>query len=202
MDFWTHHIPDEVLTDYAAGHAAALSLRAHVRSHTQECRRCGKQLATLEKMLAAMRADHSRDAAPEMLAWASHVFRTRPRAQSAPASLAKKIQAVLRIELSPFAPALGERSAPGPERQFLYQAGEYELDLRFAAQGGQWLISGQILGPVTTGTVYLSSRTLSLSVPLNELAEFTLPPVPDGFYTLRAIGPELHIEVTDLQPGL
>ena len=198
MNFWTRHIPDELLTDYAAGHAPALLLATDIQAHVQTCPRCEGQLTTLAKIFRLMRTDAHADAAPDMLAWAKNAFRTRRKPQAAN-SLATTIQAFLRLELSPFTPALGERSAAGVEHQMLYHAGSHELDLRLTPHGKkQWLITGQVLGPCETGAALLESAEISVEAALNPLAEFVLPTVPAGRYRLAVTCDNILLEVPEL----
>lgn len=198
MDFWTRHIPDEILTDYAARIAASVRWTVDIQSHLQECRRCAKQLATLTKIFALMQSDKASDVAPEMRHWASQVFRTRQTAQAVSGGVRKTLQALLRMELSPFAPAMGERSGPGLERQMLYHAGSYELDLRLTPHGVQWEVAGQILGPCESGEVFLQGSAGEVQATLNPLAEFVLPFVPAGAYKLLVHCDEVLLEVPEL----
>jgi hypothetical protein len=99
------------------------------------------------------------------------------------------------------------QSGIGPEvRQVLYNADTYDLDLRIAPHdGGNWQISGQVLGPddedIIVGTVELSSTTPPTSVPCNDLGEFVLPPVPAGRYRLTVRLPDLAITIEALEVG-
>jgi hypothetical protein len=97
-------------------------------------------------------------------------------------------------------PAYGVRSGQSAARQMLYSAGDNDLDLRVTPSGEAWVVSGQVLGSECAGgQVRLQSETDETAAPLNELCEFTLPPVPSGSYTLRVRFKDMEVEVPDLE---
>jgi hypothetical protein len=86
--------------------------------------------------------------------------------------------------------AFGMRSAGGAMRQLLFSVEGHDIDLRISPAGdppaGLWLLSGQVLGPDSQGTVTLTDaqgQEAGQSA-LNEWGEFKLPPVAGGEYTV------------------
>jgi hypothetical protein len=82
----------------------------------------------------------------------------------------------------------------------LFEAEGYAIDLRIAPLGEVWRVSGQALGPGAGGRVMLLGP-VAVEAALNDLSEFTLPPVPTGRYTLRLTLDEIEIEAADLSVG-
>jgi hypothetical protein len=111
--------------------------------------------------------------------------------------MTRQILAQLTFDSFTTSPAFGVRSGPSVARQVLYAAGEIDLDLRLAPDDGRWLISGQILGDCAAGEVELTGCTEAEAVraPLDELCEFTLPPVPPGGYGLLVRFGDVEVEV-------
>jgi hypothetical protein len=54
---------------------------------------------------------------------------------------------------------------------------------------------------VDEGQVELQGPTFQVQAALNELCEFTLPPVPPGTYTLSLRTPDAEIEIMGLDVG-
>ncbi|MFM2069144.1 MAG: hypothetical protein RLZZ584_4053 [Pseudomonadota bacterium] len=102
------------------------------------------------------------------------------------------VQAVLSFD-SWAQPALaaGVRSAATDTRHLLFNAQGRDVDLRIRAQGGTWVLTGQVLGPDEQGLVELHGQgsAADAEVPdrvtaLDELGEFRIDNVRGGSYTL------------------
>jgi hypothetical protein len=210
-------ISDELLVDLAEGllsPADERTLRAHVAAHPQRA----AELARLEAIIALMRQDTTEDAPDHVISQAQRIFQPAPpvTGSSSPmqgmidagASALRQVIAVLHFDSFRAPQAYGVRqSGIGSEvRQVLYNADTYDLDLRIAPHdGGNWQISGQVLGPddedTIVGTVELSSTTPPTSVPCTDFGEFVLPPVPTGSYRLTVRLPDLAITIEALEVG-
>ena len=102
------HIPYERLVDLAGRTRCRTNKRARSRPTLATCTRCHDEAARIERMVAAMRADASRDAPPALIARAVQLF--RPRAAAPAPSLFERLVATLRFETTPLTPALGLRA--------------------------------------------------------------------------------------------
>jgi hypothetical protein len=192
-------IPYELIVDLAEGRVdatEAAALRARVAADPA----ARAQLASLEALVSLMRDDDSVDAPNHVISRAVRLMR-KPAAAPAPSPLQRLI-AVLKVD-SWQAPALapGLRSTQVWPRALLLSAGDRDLDLQIGPRGDGWQLTGQVLGPEEQGTVVLSGGGLRLSVPLNELGEFVLPPVGAGRYLLQVTQGAREIVVSDLELG-
>ncbi|HEY0079434.1 MAG TPA: hypothetical protein VGB73_12545 [Pyrinomonadaceae bacterium] len=197
MKLTPQHLSFARLADLAEGRLSADEQRA-TGAHLSECERCSAQLARLEQTIALMRGDASEAAPRDALAQVVGLFRERADARR-PSAL-RRLLAVLSFDSAQLAPAYGVRSAQaGAARQMLYSAGEDDLDLRVSHEDDGWVVSGQWLGENVEGRVELSGAERTESAALDEQSEFTLPPVPEGTYTLRLRLKDAEVEVEGLE---
>ena len=198
MRLTRQHIPFARLADLAEGRLAAADER-DARAHLAACADCSEQSAQLERLTSLMRADVSEDAPRGVLMNAVGLFRAR-RAERSP-GLLRRVVAALTFDSSTLTPAFGVRSGQAaPARQLLFSAGDFDVDLRLASGGEGWTVSGQVLGPCAGGEVVATAAEgeAAARAELNELCEFTLPPVPAGVYTLRLRVDEVEVEIPEL----
>lgn len=192
----SRHIPFATLADLAENHLSA-DKRASLLKHVSACQRCAGQLDGLKQLVQLMRTDTAGDAPRDVKAQAVALFRTR--AASAKPSVVRRVLAALNFDSAQSQPAYGLRSGQPQARQFLYSAGENDLDLRVKPSGESWVVSGQVLGlKCAGGQVRLEGAAGQAAVEMNELCEFTLPPVPAGRYTLQVRLTDVEVEVPDL----
>ncbi|HEV2704501.1 MAG TPA: hypothetical protein VGV59_01175 [Pyrinomonadaceae bacterium] len=206
MRMTPNHISFERLAEMAEGRFTAAAGQPET-AHLADCRRCADELARLERTIQLMRADTSTDAPRDVLSQTVQMFRARfPRREAA--SLVKRVMAALTFDSAQLAPAFGVRSGAqtAEARQLLFSAGETDVDLRLASGDSGWTISGQILGECEGGRVEIESVAGGAAAggegaraDLNELCEFTLPPVPSGSYKLRLHINDMEVEVPELQ---
>jgi anti-sigma factor RsiW len=197
MSTTSHHIPLERLADLAEGRLLPFESDA-ARAHISSCSSCAGRLARLEQVVGLMRTDTAEDAPPDVLARAVGLFRPRSASAERPSNL-KRILATLSFDSMQAAHAFGVRSGQTSGRQLLFRAGENDLDLRVAPSGDAWVVSGQVLGECSGGRVELRGASGAVAqVVLNDLCEFSLPPVRAGDYTLRLRLPDVEIEVPEI----
>jgi anti-sigma factor RsiW len=199
MSLIPKHISFARLADLVEGRLSADEARDE-RAHLDACARCSEQAAQLGHVTQLMRADTSQDAPRDAIFNAVGMFRARPSAVAAP-NLLRRIVAALSFDSNALAPAFGVRSGQSaPARQLLFNAGDFDIDLRLASNSEGWTVSGQVLGRCEGGEVSLgeTGQAARSSAALNDLCEFTLPPVPEGSYALRLRLGETEIEI----PGL
>jgi anti-sigma factor RsiW len=194
------HISFERLADMVEGRVSAEET-AGERAHIADCRRCSAQAAELERVTALMRADTSEDAPRDLVFGAIRLFHSRST-ESAP-GLLRRLVAALTFDSSTRTPAFGVRSGQAaPARQLLFGAGDFDVDLRLAAGEEGWTVSGQVLGPCEGGRVeafaHGAPEEAAARASLNDLCEFTLPPVPEGTYALRLRLNDTEIEIPEL----
>jgi hypothetical protein len=158
----------------------------------------------LERVIAVMRRDaawREEEMPPqEVVARAVRLF--RPHGSPRSLNPLQHLRAMLDFDSLLVPQPAGLRSGQPLERQLLYTAGNLSIDLRITPNGSLWSLAGQVLGPATSGgQVSLASSATSAEVALNELSEFTLPPVPADDYTLTLRLGDIEIEVDKLQVG-
>ena len=93
--------------------------------------------------------------------------------------------------------ALNERFVYSDNRQMLYKAGDYEIDLRLSFTDDKCQVSGQIFPDCTDATIEIAAGDISEKTGFNELCEFSLPPVKHGIYELILNIGDTAIEIKD-----
>ena len=146
--------------------------------------------------------DKSADAPREVIDFAKSLFRTRRHLVLPQTSPTRKILATLKLDVSPLSPIFGERSVgTDAERQMLFEAGEYDLDLRIRAFAGGFNLAGQILGELSNqNLIALEDSQFNALTNVNQTGEFKIQNVPPGSYelTLRIGATEIVIEALTL----
>jgi hypothetical protein len=193
-----NHLSFTKLADMAEGRMAG-DERNLSSAHLSACPRCAAKLNRLESVLGLMRTDETEDAPREVVSRAINLFRSRVASQTP--SLVQRIVAALSFDSLQTTPAYGVRSGQAATaRQLLYNAGEYDLDLRITETGEGWVVSGQVLGEERAGgQIELEGERGVVQADLNEQSEFMLPAVPTGSYDLRLRFTDLEVEVPQLE---
>jgi hypothetical protein len=199
MTIPNRHVPFAQLVDLAEGRVSD-DVQKRIRAHMSSCGRCAAELAWLEQVIGLMRTDETVDPPPQVVARAVGLFRSRKAPDRA--SLRQRLRAVLRFDSSraSLAPAL--RSRVPIERQLIFEAEGFNLDLRVRPDGPMWLIFGQVFGPVGGGLVQLNGPTGTTQTGLNDLSEFRLPPVAAGSYNLTLRLQSVDVEIAGLEIGV
>ena len=194
----SEHIIFAKLADLAEGRAADAERTASM-AHISNCSACTQQLEQLGNVMELMRTDTAADAPRDVLAFAIGVFNQDEKSREP--SLLRRIVAALSFDSSSnLAPAFGVRSGHTAARQLLYSAEENDIDLRISAEGENWIVAGQVLGEdCAGGRIEIEGAGESAGADLNELCEFTLPPVSAGSYTLRLRLGNAEVEIPGLE---
>jgi anti-sigma factor RsiW len=168
-----------------------------VQQHLERCERCAADVAWLRDTIALMRCDTTVDVPAEVVQRAAQLFVSREQ----PAlPLFRRLLASLTFDSLQLSPAAGLRAGPSPERQIIFHAGDYDVDLRVARSGAEWALSGQVLGPASGGTIEVKAPSWSTLIAMDELCEFHLSAVPPGNYVLllRLDDHEVELPIIDL----
>ena len=167
--------------------------------HVSACSDCTAELQRLGQALELMRTDTAPDAPRDVLAFVRNIFRQREGSREP--SLLRRIVAALTFDSNMnLTPAFGVRSGHSASRQLLYSADESDIDLRISSQQDQWVVAGQLLGPgCAGGLVEMEGEGRAATATLNDLCEFTLPPVPAGSYALRLRLRDAELEIPHLE---
>jgi len=194
----SQHIPFAKLADLSENRASADEQTASM-AHLSACSHCAAELQRVGQVLELMRTDTATDAPRDVLAYAINIFSGSD--QLSEPSLLRRIVAALRFDSSlNMAPAFGVRSGQATSRQLLYSAEQSDIDLRISSQDDQWIVAGQLLGQdCVGGRVEIEGESGLAAAALNELCEFTLPPVPSGSYTLRLRLQDAEVEIPQLE---
>lgn len=167
---------------------------AEVATHLANCATCAAEFVLAERLIAALTIGVIEHPSQQAVAHVQALFRTRQPAQ-------RPLVGTLLFDSRIAQPVIGFRSTAAAERQLLFLAEDTTIDLRVASSANQWAISGQILGPVLRGIVTLADTSVIAQVALSELAEFILPPVETGIYTLTVVLDEREITIPELIIG-
>jgi hypothetical protein len=194
------HPPFNRLTDLVKGDLSG-EQQAEIAGHVATCSDCAAEVGWLEHILELYRTDDHISAPPAALARVRCFFplevapqREEPR---------RRITAVLTFDSADAPLAIGIRSDMAVKRQLVFRAEEFELDLHIVSAGSRWIVSGQVLGSDEDGHAELLEETGTplATASLNDLRQFTLPPVTAGSYTLMIQLNETAIEVPSLKIG-
>lgn len=151
----------------------------------------------INRIIQLMRTDKSFDAPADAIQWSKNIFRSRVAEPKK--SIAEKILAILKMDLSPNRAAFGERSASASQaRQMLFQASENSIDLRIKLTGKNFNLRGQVLG---SGFANASVKLGEFETTTNEISEFVFASVPGGKYALSFQGREKEIVIADIEIG-
>jgi anti-sigma factor RsiW len=172
---------------------------APVRGHLAACPSCTKELARLEYAVTLLRDDALEDAPTVVQARAARLLLARNEATRP--SRRRRLLAVLRFDSAQRPLALGARAGQLGARQLLFLGAGHELDLRIAPADTLWAVTGQLLGPADAGEVLLQGAAATWHGVLNDLGEFTLPPVPAGSYILSLRPADLDLDVPEVTVG-
>lgn len=183
--------------------AKAASVATHLAT---SCKACGEKRDWYQQVRLVAASDETVEPPPWVLKRAVRIFDTqrhRPR-------LAKRIgEAIASLVFDSFAgPALaGVRSTETAERQLLYRAGDYSIDLQIApSEHAHADLIGQVLKESDSSYESVSGLKLDIardakvvfSAVTNELGEFKINGMELGVYDLRVELSEGNITVPDL----
>jgi hypothetical protein len=186
------HISFEILADIAENRLTGPALEAAM-AHVMACSDCDDTLRRLQHLVVMMRTDTAEDAPFDLLRSAINSY--SPARQTP----IRRIIAVLTFDSRNAGSAFGLRSIRTASRQLLYSAQDTDVDLRVSVQNEECILSGQIIREgCKGGLVEISGVTGSAAATLNELCEFTLPPIPAGHYSLKVKMPDVEIEIPEL----
>jgi hypothetical protein len=170
-----------------------------------------KPLAELSDEALARLARQSVHELPDAPAWlvesAIALWRAPApaQAQAQTPGLGRRISALLNFDSWAASPTLALRSASQGTRQWLFSAGERDVDLRVVpveGSAGLYAVSGQLLGPGDDLVVSLAQGGAFCAVATpDDFGEFRLGPLAAGRYalTLRVSGEQ--IELPEIEVG-
>jgi anti-sigma factor RsiW len=181
-----YHPTFQQLVSYV-DHTLAPQQRAEIAQHLPRCPRCASDVAWLDRLASKGIELEPIAAPPQARERLRQLFRAR---RSTPRQ--SRLAASLRFDSARTRPA-GTRSGPATERQLLFEASPFTLDIRFAPEQHGWVIAGQVLGPPTSGLAVMDGAESSAMAELSGVSEFTIARLAPGRYTLR-----LHLDVVDI----
>jgi hypothetical protein len=194
------HPPFDRLVDLVRGDLSA-EQQAEFVAHIATCSYCAAEVAWIEHIRELYRTDDSTSAPPTALAPVRSFFSSGVVLHGA--GQLRRITAVLTFDSKHAPLVIGMRSGMAVKRQLVFRAEELDLDLHVVPTGAKWIISGQVLGSDADGQAELHEETGALlaTAPLNNLRQFTLPPVAAGTYTLIVQLDDTVIEIPGLEIG-
>lgn len=187
------HISLETLANIAEERSTPDAQEAAM-THISTCSTCSDTLQQLQQLILMMRTDSTTDAPPDVLTSAINIF-----VPETPVPL-RRIVALLTFDSRNASPAFGMRSGLTTSRQMLYSAEEIDLELRITVQNDECILAGQVIGEgCEEGLVEISGEAGTSIATLNEICEFTLPPIPVGNYSLTVKMQDREIEIPELE---
>jgi anti-sigma factor RsiW len=192
------HPPFDRLVGLVKGDLAT-DQRAEVAAHVAACSECAAQISWLGHLLDLFHTDDSESAPSSAIAHIRSLFPAMVTPQAADGW--RRMIAVLVFDSArmPLAPSMRSRALV--KRQLMFTAAELGLDIHVASTGSAWTISGQVLGSDEGGHVALQGQAATFQATLNDLSQFTLPPVASGTYTLIVQLKDTVIEIPTLEIG-
>lgn len=189
------HIEFEVLIKKAEGLLSPDEAR-EVEKHLRVCIDCARTSQKLESFTAYVRADTDFEEVPQATtANLLNIFQPQKAAANKDSFLRKLIAS---LTFDDWQTALNERFVLSDERQLLYKAENFDIDLRLNFAGEKCQLSGQLFPDCAPGTIELFSGEESRKAEFNEDCEFVFPPVKNGQYTLRIKLGETIIEIQNI----
>jgi len=190
------HVPFAQIADIAEGRPSPDE--QDLRAHVSLCSRCTADLDWLNRLFRLARTDDMEDAPAHVVNRAARLLRqvSAPRA----AGPVRQVLGALRFDSARTA-ALGVRAGQASARQLLFSADDHDVDLRTSPAGPLWSVAGQVLGPGEGGAALLTGPAGQAEAALNDMLEFSLPPVPAGDYTLLLRIGDTEIELPGLELG-
>jgi hypothetical protein len=173
--------------------------QAEIAGHIATCSKCAADVAWLEHVLDLYRTGDAVSPPASESAYVRGLFRSAVGSQGM--EQLRRILAVLTFDSMHMPLTSNMRSEMGTKRQLVFQAAEFDLDMHIASSGSECIISGQVLGSTEGGQAELRGSTGSVQAPLNDLSQFTLPPVAAGIYTLSVRLKDVVIVVPSLEIG-
>lgn len=172
MKFFNSHLSAQQIADAIDSSA---ELTADLSAHLAGCAHCTQEHSSFSKAIKLMRDDNSHDAPQTAFNFAVNLFRTRR--QFAPK---RTIAAILKLNLSNSAPAFGERSGGVfDERQMLFAAGEFDIDVRVRSVENGFAVRGQILGELNDNCfLRFQNQEFKLETAIDEHGTFAFAPLP------------------------
>ena len=187
------HISIETLANIAEGTATSQAGEAAM-THISSCSTCDDTLRRLQQMVLLMRSDRTNDAPRDVLLSAINIFSQEKRVPL------RRIVALLTFDSRNAGPAFGVRSLRAASRQMLFSAEEIDLELRITVRNDECILAGQVIGEgCAEAHVEISGVAGRSTTTLNEVCEFTLPPIPPGNYSLTVRMLDREIEIPELE---
>jgi hypothetical protein len=187
------HIAIGTLANIADDRATS-EVREVAMAHIRTCSTCHETLRQLQQLILMMKSDSTPDAPRDVLTSAVNIYSQEQRVPL------RRIIALLIFDSRNAGPAFGVRSLPAASRQMLYSAEEIDLELRITVQNDECILAGQVIGEgCAEGQVEISGVAGRLKATLNEICEFTLPPIPMGNYSLTIRMLDREIEIPELE---
>lgn len=189
------HISFEALVDYNEKKLVP-SQEKDILEHLALCNSCSAQSKRLKEFLELTRNRLTEQTPQTTTAACLNLFESQETRRKE--SLIKKVLGSLVFDDWQMAFVINERLSESEFRQLLYNAENYDVDLRLIPIEKRWVIAGQILGECNGGKVQIHSDNFVEEVFLNESCEFVIQNVPDGSYALKVFLEDVEIEISEL----
>ncbi len=196
----------ERLIDYLDGRLTGTEAN-HLSAHlATDCNACAETHIWYVNLKAVVASDDSCEPPPWVLKRAIRMFETERARPRLVERVGQKIAALLFDSLTRPAVA-GVRSTETANRQLLYRAGDYSIDIQVApSDQSRADLMGQVLKEGETAFQSVAGLELSLSrkdgtvcsVVTNEMGEFKIKAIQQGNYDLSVVTPGGVISVHDL----
>lgn len=179
----------------AASESASANFSNAERTHLADCAGCAAQVRKLRNIFALAPRDFDETVPQSATANLLNIYqktKAKPRE-----TLASRLAGLLVFDDWQPEFALNERLSFQDTRQFLYRAGNCDIDLRLNFADEKCFVSGQIFSE-NRATVKIYNAKFSLETNLNEHGEFDFPPIEQESFNLRIDLENEMIEINDI----
>jgi hypothetical protein len=194
------------LLDYLDGRLHRTAVESVSTHLAQECRRCEADVSWYRQVKLVAASDDSVEPPPWVVKRALRLFTAPPVSVSIGARVGAVVASLVFDSFSRPAMA-GARSSGVEDRQLLYRAQDYSIDVQVAASdesraevNGQILREGELMFESVTGLQLdlIRNDGTVLSTVTNDRGEFTIPAIEFGSYDLRVDAYEASITIVGL----
>jgi hypothetical protein len=154
-----------------------------IAEHLAACAECNMQARKISEFVNYSESEKFESVPQNVTANLLNIFQPTGKANQKRESAVKRLFASLVFD--DWQTALNERYVYSDNRQMLFKAGDFEIDLRLSFSGDKCQVSGQIFPDCFDGIVEIATAEISEKTGFNESCEFQLPPVANGVYELR-----------------
>lgn len=187
------HIEFDKLIEFFEDSQSANEAR-EISIHLELCADCADQMRRLESFFSYAPPTADEEVSQATTARLLNVFQPKNTAPARESILSKLFG---KLIFDDWQTATNERFVFSDNRQMLFRAGEFDVDLRFDLSGEKCLIAGQIFSDadLTDGKIEVFFAEESMTTSLNEFGEFNFSPLAADEFNFKISVAETVFEI-------